>query len=44
MSVISTDNQVITELLAVATAVPSLSLDRHLMGRTPIETVKVFYG
>lgn len=40
--VISIDDQVITELPAVATAISSLALEKHLMGRTPIETAKVY--
>lgn len=40
--VISINNQVITELPAVATAISSLAPEKYLMGRTPMETAKVY--
>jgi glutathione S-transferase len=40
--VISLDEEVITETPAVMTAISGLAPEMHLMGRTPLETIRVY--
>jgi glutathione S-transferase len=40
--VLALGNEVITELPAIATAISDLAPERHLMGATPIDTVRVY--
>jgi len=40
--VLALGNDVITELPAIVTAISSLAPERHLMGATPIDTVRVY--
>ncbi|KAA8649499.1 hypothetical protein EYZ11_010089 [Aspergillus tanneri] len=40
--VLSLDDQVITELPAVATAISSLAPEAHLMGKTTLDTIRVY--
>ncbi|PWB79506.1 MAG: glutathione S-transferase [Methylocystaceae bacterium] len=40
--VLALDGEIITELPAIATAISGLSPDRHLMGRTPLDQVRVY--
>ena len=40
--VISLDEENITEVPAVVTAIANLAPDMHLMGRKPLETVRVY--
>lgn len=40
--VIVIDGETITEVPAIATAIANLSPERHLLGRTPLDTVRVY--
>lgn len=40
--VLSLDGEIITEVPAIATAIAALAPERHLLGRTPLETARVY--